>query len=99
MSPHISLNREAVALVDDTDYEKVRPFSWFLSGTGYAVGFVPVDGDDGMIEVEGHGLAPDAFGLQVLVGIVADRADYPGRKTPRIRGLVVAQRVLWKCWP
>ena len=32
------------AIVDDDDYEKVKPYNWFLSGTGYAVAFVPVDG-------------------------------------------------------
>jgi hypothetical protein len=44
MTHHISLNRDAVALVDDADYDRVTAFKWFLSGTGYAVGFVPVDG-------------------------------------------------------
>lgn len=44
MSPYISLNMDTFALVDDDDYEKVKPYNWFLSGTGYAVAFVPADG-------------------------------------------------------
>ena len=34
---------DTFAPVDDDDYEKVKPYNWFLSGTG-AVAFVPVDG-------------------------------------------------------
>jgi len=40
----ISLNFDAVALVDDADYDRVKPYDWFLSGSGYAAGFVPVEG-------------------------------------------------------
>src|SRR5690606_14689149 len=39
MAQYISLNFDAVALVDDADYDRVDPYNWFLSGTGYAVGF------------------------------------------------------------
>ena len=44
MAQYISLNFDAVALVDDADYDRAKPYDWFLSGTGYAVGFVPADG-------------------------------------------------------
>ena len=44
MSPYISLNMDTFAIVDEADYEKVKPYNWFLSGTGYAVAFVPVNG-------------------------------------------------------
>ena len=44
MCKQIPLNPDTVALVDDTDYDQVRAYNWFLSGTGYAVGFVPIDG-------------------------------------------------------
>jgi hypothetical protein len=41
MSQAIPLNRGQFALVDDDDYERLTAYEWFLSGTGYAVGFVP----------------------------------------------------------
>ncbi len=44
MFPYISLNMEAVAIVDDADFDQVSAYAWFLSGTGYATGFVPADG-------------------------------------------------------
>lgn len=44
MSKLISLGLETAAIVDDADYDQVNTYNWFLSGTGYAVGFVPVDG-------------------------------------------------------
>ena len=44
MSPYISLNMDTFAIVDTDDYEKVKSYNWFLSGTGYAVAFVPADG-------------------------------------------------------
>jgi len=40
----ISLNGNAVTVVDDADCDRVEPYDWFLSGTGYATGFVPIDG-------------------------------------------------------
>jgi len=44
MTRSISLNFDTVALVDDADYDKISTYNWFLSGSGYAVGFVPVEG-------------------------------------------------------
>src|SRR5690606_32623030 len=41
---YISLNLNAVTVIDDADYSRVDPYDWFLSGTGYSAGFVPVDG-------------------------------------------------------
>jgi hypothetical protein len=44
MTHQISLGNGTSALVDDDDYDRLRSYQWFLSGTGYAVGFVPVNG-------------------------------------------------------
>lgn len=44
MCKSIPLSQGVVALVDDEDYERLRQYTWFLSGTGYAVGFVPANG-------------------------------------------------------
>jgi hypothetical protein len=41
MSKSIPLSQGKVALVDDADYDRLAAYQWFLSGTGYAVGFVP----------------------------------------------------------
>ena len=41
---YISLNLNAVAAIDDADFDRVDPYDWFLSGTGYPAGFVPVEG-------------------------------------------------------
>lgn len=41
---YISLNLNAVAAIDDADFDRVKPYDWFLSGSGYAAGFVPVEG-------------------------------------------------------
>src|SRR5690606_29779103 len=40
----ISLNDDTVTMVDDADHDRVEPYDWFLSGSGYAAGFVPVEG-------------------------------------------------------
>lgn len=40
----ISLNCDAVTVVDDADYDRIASYDWFLSGAGYAAGFVPVEG-------------------------------------------------------
>jgi hypothetical protein len=44
MCKQIPLSPHVCALVDDDDYDRLRKYPWFLSGTGYAVGFVPVNG-------------------------------------------------------
>ena len=44
MSRKIPLGQGRVALVDEADYHRFRHYNWFLSKTGYAVGYVPVDG-------------------------------------------------------
>jgi hypothetical protein len=44
MSKSIPLSQGRVALVDDADFDRLTAYKWFLSGTGYAVGFVPGDG-------------------------------------------------------
>ena len=41
---YISLNFDAVAVLDDADYDRAKPYDWFLSGSGYAAGFVPANG-------------------------------------------------------
>ena len=41
MCKSIPLSQGKVALVDDADYDRLNAYQWFLSGTGYAVGFVP----------------------------------------------------------
>jgi hypothetical protein len=41
MSKSIPLSQGKVALVDDADFDRLSAFQWFLSGTGYAAGFVP----------------------------------------------------------
>jgi hypothetical protein len=41
MSKSIPLSQGKVALVDDADYDRLAAYRWFLSGPGYAVGFVP----------------------------------------------------------
>lgn len=43
MSQQIPLVKHKVALVDDDVYEQLKQYNWFLSVTGYAVGFKPVD--------------------------------------------------------
>jgi hypothetical protein len=44
MSQQIPLSQGTFALVDDDTYAQLKPHEWFLSGPGYAVGFVPVNG-------------------------------------------------------
>jgi hypothetical protein len=44
MTHQIPLQNGTCALVDDDDYDRLHRFPWFLSGTGYAVGLVPVNG-------------------------------------------------------
>jgi hypothetical protein len=44
MTHQISLRNGTSALVDDDDYDRLYRYQWFLSGTGYAVGFVPTNG-------------------------------------------------------
>lgn len=44
MTHQISLGKERFALVDDIDSDRLKATQWFLSGTGYAVGFVQQDG-------------------------------------------------------
>ena len=56
MSQSIPLSRGKVALVDDDDYARLSAYEWFLSGTGYAVGFVPTQRQ---VPVRVH--APSAF--------------------------------------
>jgi hypothetical protein len=41
MSKSIPLSQGKVALVDDADFDRLSAYQWFLSGTGYAAGFVP----------------------------------------------------------
>jgi hypothetical protein len=44
MSCNIPLGQGRVALVDPADYDRFHHHDWFYSKTGYAVGYVPVDG-------------------------------------------------------
>jgi hypothetical protein len=44
MVRHIPLGPKTATVVDDADYDQINAYNWFLSGTGYAVAFVPVDG-------------------------------------------------------
>ena len=41
MIKSIPLDQSHHALVDDADFNRLSAYQWFLSGTGYAVGFVP----------------------------------------------------------
>ena len=50
MSNSISLSQGKSTLVDDEDFDRLNAYQWFLSGTGYAVGFVP--SDDGKFRLE-----------------------------------------------
>ena len=49
MSQSISLGQNQFAIVDDNDYARLNLYQWFLSKTGYAVGFVP--GSDGRFQL------------------------------------------------
>jgi hypothetical protein len=44
MCKSIPLSQGKSALVDDEDFDRLKSYQWFLSGTGYAVGFVPSNG-------------------------------------------------------
>jgi len=44
MTHQIPLGNGHVALVDAADYDRLAQYDWFLSGSGYATGFVPSDG-------------------------------------------------------
>ena len=50
MSKSIPLSQGKSAFVDDEDYDRLSAYQWFLSGTGYAVGFVP--GGNGKFRLE-----------------------------------------------
>jgi hypothetical protein len=44
MDQSLFLGKGTSALVDQDDYLKIKQYQWFLSGTGYMVGFVPNHG-------------------------------------------------------
>ena len=73
MTKQIPLNGDVATCVNDSDYERVLPFTWFLSGTGYAVGFVPVDGRFQLTYL--HRFLMDAQPGQIVDHINGDSLD------------------------
>ncbi len=74
MSKSIPLSQDKVALVDDADFDRLKSYQWFLSGTGYAVGFVP--SGDGKFRLEYmHRLIMQAAGGQLADHINGDSLD------------------------
>jgi hypothetical protein len=73
MSKSIPLSQGKVALVDDDDYDRLNAYEWFLSGTGYAVGFVP-SGDKFRLEYM-HRLITQAVEGQLVDHINGDSLD------------------------
>ena len=74
MSKSIPLSQGKAALVDDADFDRLSAFQWFLSGTGYAVGFVP--GESGKFRLEYmHRLIMQAAEGQLVDHINGDSLD------------------------
>jgi hypothetical protein len=74
MSKCIPLSQGKVALVDDADFDRLSAYQWFLSGTGYAVGFLPGDGGKFRLEYM-HRLIMQAAEGQLVDHINGDSLD------------------------
>ena len=88
MSQQIPLSNGVFALVDDQDYNRLKPFNWFLSGTGYAVGFVPDSGKFKLTYMHRFILqvAPDGLVDHCNGNPLDNRRDNLRRATPQQNG-------------
>ncbi len=73
MTREIPLGSLYLTLVDDDDYDRLRVYEWFLSGTGYAVAFIPVDGQFKLTYL--HRLLMDAQPGDIVDHINSDPLD------------------------
>lgn len=88
MSHQIPLGKDQFALVDDDDFDRLRSTRWFLSGSGYAVGFVQQDGRFKLVYMHRLilGAEPDALADHINADKLDNRRSNLRLATPEQNG-------------
>lgn len=88
MVQQIPLGKERFALVDESDFDRLKDTQWFLSGTGYAVGLIPQEGRFRLVYMHRLviGAAPDTLVDHINADTLDNRRSNLRLATPEQNG-------------